>query len=111
MEERTPRKPSRDPSLVDELLDRSRRFLGDMIADYAKRSVDDLLRWILGRTVRYALSTALFIMAAAFLLLGGAKGLIVSGLPPHFAYMAIGAASLLAGLVTLKCFDRPCGRP
>jgi hypothetical protein len=42
-------------------------------------------------------------MAAAFLLLGGAKGLIVSGLPPHLAYLAIGSASLLAGLVTLKC--------
>jgi len=105
MEERTPR------TLVDELMDRTRQFLGGMIADYVKRSVDDLLRWILGRAVRYALSTALFIMAAAFLLLGGAKGLIVSGLPPHLAYLAVGAASLLAGLITLKCFDRPCGRP
>jgi hypothetical protein len=82
---------------------RTRQFVTGMIADYVKRSVDEILHWILGRTLRYALSTALFIMAAAFLLLGGAKGLIASGLPPHFAYLAMGAASLLAGFVTLKC--------
>jgi len=88
---------------MDELMDRTRQFLTGMVADSVKRAVDELLGWILGRTLRYAISSALFIMAAAFLLLGGAKGLIVSGLPPYLAYLAIGAASLLAGFVTLKC--------
>ena len=110
MEERSRRNPSRDPSMVDELLDRSRQFLSGMIADYMKRSVDDLLRWILGRAVRYAVSTALFIMAAAFLLLSGAESLIFLGVPPHLAHLAIGATSLLAGLGTLKCFAQASGR-
>ena len=111
MEERSTPKASRGPSLGEELLDRTRQFLSGMIVDQVKRSVDELLQWILGRALRYTLSTALFIMAAAFLLLGGAKGLIVSGLPPHLAYLAIGAASLLAGLVTLKCCAPASGRP
>jgi len=103
MVERPERTESRGPSMVDELVGRTRRFLAGLISDYARRSVDDLLRWILGRTVRYAVSGSLFIMAAAYLLLGGAKGLIVSGLPPYLAYLAIGATSLLAGLAMLKC--------
>ena len=109
MEDRSERPESRGPSMVEELLGRTRRFLADLVADYARRSVDDLLRWILGRTIRYAVSAALFIMAAGFLLLGGAKGLIVSGVPPHLAYLAIGATSLLAGVVTLKCCAPACG--
>jgi hypothetical protein len=109
MEDRSERRASRESSMLDELMNRSRRFLAGIIADYAKRYVDEFLRWMLGRAVRYAVSAALFIMASAFLLLGGAKGLIVSGLPPYLAYLAIGAASLLAGLVTLLCGAQPCG--
>jgi len=109
MEERAERRPPPGPSLVEELLNRTRQFLAGMVADYAKRSVDDLLRWVLGRATRYAVSAALFILAAAFLLLGGARGLIAAGLPPHLAYLAIGATSLLAGVVTLKCCAPACG--
>jgi hypothetical protein len=110
MEERSRRNSFRDPSMVCELMDRTRQFLGGMIADCMKRSVDDLLRWILGRVVRTAVTTALFIMAAAFLLLGGSESLIVSGLPRHLAHLVIGAASLLAGLVILKRCDRASGK-
>jgi len=109
MEDRSEHTAAREPSLVDELLSRSRQFLSGIVADYAKRHVDDFLRWVLGRAVRYSVSAALFILAAAFLLFGGAKGLIVSGLPPYLAYLVIGATSLLAGLVTLKCCPPLCG--
>jgi hypothetical protein len=109
MEDRSEHRPPPGPSLVEELLNRTRQFLAGMVADYAKRSVDDLLRWVLGRATRYAVSTALFILAAAFVLLGGAKGLIVTGLPPYLAYLVIGATSLLAGVVTLKCCVPACG--
>jgi len=111
MEDRTERKDARGASLFDELLNRSRGFLAGLLADYVKRYVDELLRWMLGRAVRYVVAAGLFIMAAAFLLLGGAKGLIVSGLPPYLAYLAIGAVSLLAGLVTLKCGAPVCKAP
>jgi hypothetical protein len=109
MDHRSERQTPREPSVIDELLHRSRQFVAGMVADYAKRSVDDLLRWMLGRAVRYSVSAALFILAAAFLLLGGAQGLIVSGLPPYLAYLAMGATSLLAGIAGLKCFAPPCG--
>jgi hypothetical protein len=109
VEEKAERRPPPGPSLVEELMTRTRQFLAGMVADYAKRSVDDLLRWVLGRATRYAVSAALFIMAAAFLLLGGARGLIVTGLPPYLAYLIIGATSLLAGVVTLKCCAPACG--
>jgi hypothetical protein len=109
MEDRAERQKSREPSVFEELLHRSRQFVAGMVADYAKRSVDDLLRWMLGRAVRYSVSAALFIMAAGFLLVGGAQGLIVSGLPPYLAYLAMGATSLLAGIAGLKCFAPPCG--
>jgi hypothetical protein len=90
-------------------MNRTRQFLSGMVADYAKRSLDDFLRWMMGRMVRYAVSAALFIMAAAFLLLGGAQTLIVSGLPAHLAYLAIGATSLLAGFILFKCCTPACG--
>jgi hypothetical protein len=103
-------KPSGHSSVVDELLTRTRQFLTGVIADYLKQSLEDFLGWMMGRVARYALSASLFIMAAAFFLVGGAEGLIVSGLPPYLAHLLMGSASLLAGLVTLKCCNRPRGR-
>jgi hypothetical protein len=91
-------------------MNRTRRFLAGMVADYLKDSLDDLLQWVLGRAVRYAFSTSLFIMAAGFLLLGGAEGLIVSGMPAYLAHLTVGATSLIAGLVALKCYYRPSER-
>ena len=111
MEDNARSRPPRESSVVDELLGRTRQFLSGMIADYVKRSVDDILQWVLGRAARYAVSTALFIMAAGFVLWGGAESLVISGVPPHLAHLGIGAAALLAGLVVLKCYPRPSERP
>jgi len=94
---------------MEDLLDRTRQFLTGLLANYAKQSVEELFRWMLGRAVRYAVSAALFILAAAFLLLGGSQALIVWGLAPHLAYMAIGGTGLLAGFITLKCCSPACG--
>jgi hypothetical protein len=111
MDDPSGRRATPTPSIVDELLARTRHFLAGMIADYVKRSCDDILRWMMGRVARYAISTALFIMASAFLLMGGAEGLIAAGLPRYLAHLAIGSASVLAGLLTLKCCEPPRGRP
>ena len=110
MEEGPQHKPSGGPSIVEELLSRTRHFMTDAIGDYLKRYIDDLLRWILSRAVRHVISAALFVMAAVFLLLGGFEGLIVSGVPRYLAHLAMGVASLLAGLVALKCCAPPHGR-
>jgi hypothetical protein len=110
MNERPERKSPAAPSLIDELLGRTRHFLAGVIADYLKRTAGESLRWILSRVMRQAISAALFIMAAVFLLLGGAEGLTVSGVPRYLAHLAMGAASLLAGLVALKCCAQDSGR-
>ena len=93
--------------MIDDLMSRTRHFLDRMVLDYVKRSLDDLLRRILGRTLRYSIAAALLIMAAAFLLLGGFEGLLVSGLPRYAAHLVIGGVSLLAGFVILKCCTQP----
>src|SRR5216110_1853904 len=72
MEDRTPR----TPSMAEELMGRTRHFLSGMVTDYLKGSFEEIAQWILGRSLRYALSAALFMMAAAFLFLGGSEGLI-----------------------------------
>src|SRR5204863_7506218 len=106
MEDRTPR----TPSMVEELMGRTRHFLSGMVTDYLKGSFEEIVQWILGRSLRYALSAALFMMAAAFLFLGGSEGLMVSGLPRYAAHLIIGAAALLAGLICLKCCACRSGR-
>ncbi len=89
--------------MIDDLLHRSRQFLNDLVSSYLKRNADELWRWILGRAMRYIVSSALFIMAATFVLLGGFEGLIASGVPRYLAHLAVGAAALIAGYGTLKC--------
>jgi hypothetical protein len=89
--------------MVEELVGRTRNFLEGVIADYIQRSLDNLLRRALGWSLRYAISAALFVMAAAFLLLGSSEGLILSGLPRFAAHLIIGAAALLGGIICLKC--------
>ena len=106
MEDSTP--PT--PSMVEELMGRTRQFLYGMVTDYLKGSLEDIVQWILGRSLRYALSAALFIMAAAFLLLGGSEGLIASGVPRYLAHLAIGAISASVGLIILKYWVSPRGR-
>jgi hypothetical protein len=88
--------------MIDDLLQRTRRFLDGLIASYLKQTADDCWRWILGRAMRYIVSSALFIMAATFALLGGFEGLIVAGVPRYLAHLAIGTAALVAGYGTLK---------
>jgi hypothetical protein len=109
MKDRSERETSPKPSMVEDLLSRAREFVAGMIADTAKRSVEDLLRWILGRAVLYAVSAALFIMAAAFLLWGATQALLTAGLPSYGSYLVVGLTGLLAGLVTLKCGAQRCG--
>lgn len=103
MEDRSEHQRSSGPTMLEDLMARTRHFLTGMLADHLKRSVDEVLRWLLSRAMRYAIMTALFIMAAGFLLLGASEGLILAGMPLYLVHLAVGVASLLAGLVFLKC--------
>ena len=94
-------RPRLDPSTVDDLADRTKRFFSDLARDYVRRPVDDLLRWILRRTVAYLVAAALFITAAVFLLVGGVEGLAAADVPSWVAYLSIGVLGLLAGVIVL----------
>jgi hypothetical protein len=95
-------RPSRlDPSLIDDLARRTRKFLLELARDYVKRPVDELLGFILGRALAYLLAAALFITAAVFLLVGGVEGLKAAGVPPWISHLALGVVGLLGGLVAL----------
>jgi hypothetical protein len=106
MDDRDPRQPS----VVEDLLGRTRHFLSGMVADYLQRSLEDILRWILGRSLRYAVSAGFFILASAFLFLAAFEGLLVAGVPRYAAHLIVGAAALLAGLLCLRPFACPPGR-
>jgi hypothetical protein len=95
---------------IEDLLCRTRGFVKRMVSDCVQGSADDLLQWTLGRAMRCIVSTSLLVLAAAFLLLGGAEGLIVAGLPPYLAHVSMGVTSLLAGFLTLKCCANPRAR-
>lgn len=102
MEGESGKKPLLDPSTVDDLVNRTKKFLGEIATDYIKRPIDDLLRWILARAVSYLIAAAFFITAAVFLLIAGVEGLKKAEVPPWIAYLAIGVVGILAGLIVLR---------
>lgn len=104
-EEPGPRPPL-EPSVVDDLVRRTRKFLSEIADDYVKRPLDDLFRWALGRAAAYLVAAGIFVTAAVFLFIAGVEGLKILSVPPACAYLALGAAGLLAGWIILRA-----GRP
>ncbi len=96
------KKPRIDSSAVDDLVDRTKRFVGELAHDYVKRPVDALLRWTLGRVVSYLVAAALFVTAAVFILIAGVEGLQRAAVPPFAAYLALGIVGVIAGIIVLK---------
>jgi hypothetical protein len=95
-----PEKPP--PAAVDDLASRTRRFLREIAIDCLKRPLDELLRFALARAVSYLVAAALLITAAVFVLVGGVGGLEEAGVKRWAAYLALGGAALLAGLLVLR---------
>ncbi len=95
-------KPPLEPSVLEDLIRRTRRFMGDIAHDYVKRPLEDLLRWALGRALAYAVAAGIFVAAAVFLLVAGVEGLKSAGLPHAWAYLALGAAGTVSGFLVLR---------
>lgn len=102
MGEEPPRPPAVDRSTVDDLIDRTKKFLSSLAADYVKRPVDELLRWVLSRATAYLLAAAFFCTAAVFLMIAGVEGLKRAQVPGYLAYLALGVVGLIAGLIALR---------
>lgn len=107
MEAEPPRKPPIDGSVVDDLVRRTRRFLGEIAEDYIRRPIDDLVRWILGRAVSYLVAAGLFIASAVFLMIGATHGLIEAKVPVWIAYLSLGVIAVVAGVIVLRCRRPP----
>ncbi len=99
-------KPPLEPSVVDDLFRRTRKFLGEIAHDYVKRPLDELFRWALGRAVAYIVAAGIFVTAAVFLLVAGVEGLKAWKVHPAWAYLALGLAGAVFGWVILRI-----GRP
>ena len=99
-------RPPLEPSVVDDLIRRTRKFFSEIADDYVKRPLDDLFRWALGRAAAYLVAAGIFITAAVFLFIAGVEGLKTLQVPPVWAYLALGTAGLVAGWIVLRA-----GRP
>ena len=110
MSEEPEKKPALDPSILDDLLSRTRKFLREIADDYIKHPIEDLLRWTLGRVISYLVAAALFITAAVFLMVAGVEGLKEVGASPAWAYLGLGIVGLLAGILVLRA-TRPPDKP
>ncbi len=101
--EERPDRPGHDPSIVDDLVRRTKSYLADAVVDLIKRPARELLRWLGKRAARYAVAAALLATAAVFLMIAGAEGLKSAGLRPWISYLALGLAGLLAAWILLRC--------
>jgi hypothetical protein len=98
----TEKPPVVESSTVDDLVERTKAFLAGIAFDYLKRPLDELLTWVLRRTIWHLIALALFIAAIVFLLLGGVQGLEAAGLPSYLAHLSLGVAAVIAGLIALR---------
>ena len=110
MSEEPEKKPALDPSVLDDLLSRTRTFLREIADDYVKRPIEGLLRWTMGRVIAYLVAAALFVTAAVFLMVAGVEGLRAAEVPIGWAYLGLGLAGILAGLIVLRV-SRPPSKP
>lgn len=94
-------RPPSEPSVLEDLLLRTRRFLAGAARDCLRRPVDDFLRRVLGRAAAHLVAAGLLVAAAVFLLIGGMSGLRAAGVHPALAWAAMGAAAALGGWAVL----------
>ena len=104
------------PSILEDLLRRSRAFVEGVIADHFKASVDRVLDWTLRRVITSLVASAFFVTAVVFLLVAGTEGLKQVGAPPWVAYLSLAFVGALGGGLLLRrpkerCdHESPCRR-
>lgn len=90
------------PSILEELLRKSQKFIQRSIADRLRGSVERAYERALGRLVICLIGAAFLVMAAVFLLLAGMEGLKQAGAPTWVAYLSLGLLGALAGALLLR---------
>lgn len=89
-------------SVLEDLLRKSRELVEGVVAERVKSSVDRALQWTFRRIIAYVTAAGLFVTAAVFLLVAGMEALKQAGAPPWSAYLLLGLAGLLGGLLLLR---------
>jgi len=95
------------PSVLEELLAKSRSFIEGVIADRIKASLERFFERMTHRVVACLVASVLFGTAAVFLLIAGMEGLKQAGLPLWAAYLSWGLVAALGGVLLIhKPADR-----
>ena len=90
------------PTLLEDLLRRSREFIEGIVADRLRDSLERALEWTFRRALTYLCIAALFATAAIFAVLAGLEGMKQADVPPWAAYLTLGLAGALGGSLLLK---------
>jgi len=99
--------PEPRPSVLEDLLARSRSFIEGLIADRLKASLERFFERMTRRVVACLVASVLFGTAAVFLLIAGLEGLKQAGLPGWAAYLSLGLVGALAGSLLIHHHETP----
>jgi len=90
------------PPKPESLRDRTRRFAGEIIANWIKPPLVEVGRWAKERILQFVLGLVLLSVAVIFVLIGGIQGLQELKVPVWATYLGVGALAGVAGLVILS---------
>ena len=102
-EEKDPEKPKEDKLNPEELVDRTREFIVDVVKEYVRKPVKQAGRKVQSRLAQMAIGITLVCAAIVFLLIGTVQ-ILQRELGPEkgwLAFLLVGVIALLAGGVTL----------
>jgi hypothetical protein len=94
--------PQAPPSILEDLLARSRSFIEGVIADRIKASLERVFERTMMRVVACLISSVLFGTAAVFALIAGLEGLKQAGAPVWAAYLSLGLVGALGGGLLIR---------
>lgn len=100
--------PEARPSVLEELLAKSRSFIEGVIADRIKASLERFFERVTQRIIACLVASVLFGTAAVFLLVAGMEGLKQAGLPLWAAYLSLGLVGALGGVLLIRKPANPC---
>ena len=84
-----------------DLLERTKNFVAEVLADFLKRPIEIVAGRIASTVARYMLALTFVCAAVVFLLIGLVLLLQKAGADPYVSYLAAGGVSLLLGGIVL----------
>jgi len=101
MDNERPRPAAADPTIMDDLIRRTKRFLVGTAADSAERLAGPFFRTATSRVTSHLVAASIFGASAVFLMIAGSEGLKSAGLAPWLSYLTLGLVGVLSASVVL----------